>query len=32
MVEEGKPAPDFTLMSDSGNPITLSVTRTIERN
>jgi len=27
MVEEGKPAPDFTLMSDSGNPITLSALR-----
>ena len=27
MVEEGKPAPDFTLMSDSGKPITLSALR-----
>jgi peroxiredoxin Q/BCP len=24
MVEEGKPAPDFTLTSDSGEPVTLS--------
>ena len=27
MVEEGKAAPDFTLMSDSGDPITLSALR-----
>ena len=27
MVEEGKPAPDFTLTSDSGDPITLSALR-----
>ena len=27
MVEEGKPAPDFTLVSDSGEPVTLSALR-----
>jgi peroxiredoxin Q/BCP len=27
MVEEGAPAPDFTLMSDSGEPVTLSSLR-----
>lgn len=27
MIEEGKPAPDFTLTSDSGEPITLSSLR-----
>jgi peroxiredoxin Q/BCP len=27
MVEEGKPAPDFTLTSDSGEPVTLSSLR-----
>jgi peroxiredoxin Q/BCP len=27
MVEEGKPAPDFTLMSDSGDEVTLSSLR-----
>jgi peroxiredoxin Q/BCP len=27
MVEEGAPAPDFTLMSDSGEPVTLSALR-----
>jgi peroxiredoxin Q/BCP len=27
MIEEGKPAPDFTLTSDSGEPVTLSSLR-----
>ena len=27
MVVEGKPAPDFTLTSDSGEPVTLSSLR-----
>jgi peroxiredoxin Q/BCP len=27
MVEEGSPAPDFTLMSDAGEPVTLSTLR-----
>ena len=24
LVEEGRPAPDFTLLSDTGEPVTLS--------